>query len=787
MSLLPKLIRSVLIWGVCASAFAATTLIDQKRIEAIQVDKSGKYVHNEKQPAIKVGTGQCATSVTFVMQSSQGLMLDVEAPKQCGFRQIELLIHGDVLPLTALSDQFKQKSSGAYAWQRADTSGAMFFAASKQYTAEQIRALRLREPLCPKGDPDCLSSPVQGGENLPGAQNSSIDGEKINSQYKSGGEHLFLKNITQVGTGKCETNFLAVKQTKEGVLVEINPPEKSVGERSCSFRQLELLIGGDVLSLKYLDEGFKRIPDGGYKWHTDVPAALFFAGQKNRPYSKTELLSLGIRDALCNKDTTDCLNSGTQVATPAPATSFTKAPLDINSPTVTQQAFVMPPAPKVAVANAIGDALSLNDPTVTAHIKAYQAGKANDESFYLRMPRQFSVTTDLGNLYGYKEEDASNGNMTDRVLIAPTFTTASEFDRQTGIAVACTAPQKCGLINTKGQFVVPPLAAYMSDSSLVSDTGLIQFMPVEDSAISTKCGFIGFDGKIKISPIFNKCGYFSTVNSFGPDGHKNFIAPAEVQLSDDRWGFILPNGEWGISRLYQEISTSGSGDPIAVKRDGLWGYVVANSDGKSMRYLVEPGYRVVGSWYGSETNYFFWASKTQSTLNENRETDGCLTSAQGFIQDTSECRKRQWTHVHQAPGWLYHLCQWLPDGYLGALTFLLSLLTLVAGIGWSMLRKQLLVFRLIRFTKTARLLQIAIVIIPLAAFFAALSYFTPDDPVYGGSANAAAFGLFEWLMWVAFLTIGALPISLVFAAISSYQKRRKLAKEKAVSAKASKV
>ncbi len=436
------------------------------------------------------------------------------------------------------------------------------------------------------------------------------------------------------------------------------------------------------------------------------------------------------------------------------------------------EGFAMPPAPKVADANAIADALSLNDPTVTAHIKSYQAGIAQDDSFFPRLPRTFKVTTDQGDLYGLEEEDALAENGAATELIPARFTSVSRFNPQIGIAIACMSQYECGLINTNGQFVVQPFAASMSDSSSNTETGLIDFSPLEDSPVSTKCGFIGFDGKVKIAPVFKECRQFFEVSRFGTDGYINFIAPAQVQLADGRWGFILPSGEWAFNELFQDVRASGAGDPIAVKRDGLWGYLVANRDGKSMRYLVEPSFLVVDLWVGPEKDFFFWASKKQIALEENYETDGCMTSTDGYIDGVQECRKARWTISHQSPTWLYYLCQWLPDGYLSTIASVLASVILLVGIGWTMLRKQLCVFRWIRFTKTARFLQILLIVIPLAAFFAAISTFTPDNPVYGGNANASAFGVFEWMIWNALLAAAALPICMIFGVIIWFRNRR---------------
>lgn len=434
--------------------------------------------------------------------------------------------------------------------------------------------------------------------------------------------------------------------------------------------------------------------------------------------------------------------------------------------------FAMPPAPRVADANAIADALSLNDPTVTAHIKSYQAGIAKDSSFFPRFPSAFKVTTDQGDLYGLEEEGDLEENGAAKELIPARFTSVSRFNPQIGIAIACTSLYECGLINTNGQFVVQPLAASMSDSGNDLETGLIHFSPLEDLPVSTKCGFIGFDGKVKIAPVFKECWHFSEVNSFGADGHINFITPAQVQLADGRWGFILPSGEWAFNELFQDVHASGPGDPIAVKRDGLWGYLVANIDGKSMRYLIEPSFLVVNVWVGSEKDFFFWASKKQIALEENYETDGCMTSTDGYIEGVQECRKAQWTISHQSPVWLYYLCQWLPDGYLSTIASVLASFTLLVGIGWTLLRKQLGVFRWIRFTKTARFLQIVVVVIPLAAFFAAISTFTPDNPVFGGNANANALGVFEWMIWNVLLAAAALPVCIIFGVIIWFKNRR---------------
>lgn len=619
----------------CLSTQAASSLIDNSTIEQIQLDKSGKYLHGEKQTPIKVGTGRCATEVTFVLQTSKGLLLDVKPPEKCGFRQLDLLIAGDVLPLTALSNHFKQRTNGAYAWRDQEYAGGLFFASNKRYTAAQVQGLGFREPLCPKGDPDCLNSAESVAKTE--TQNTLSDGAKP----------------------------------------------------AAGFTGMEPLAGAQ-----------------------------------------------------------------------APKSA-------------------MPPSAKIAIANPVADALSLNDPVVTAYIHARQTAIAKGDT-PAWPPKSFSKpSADHGDRYGFMAVDPVSGEVTNTVAIEARFSKVLSFDIDTGLAVACLERgDQCGLINTQGHFVVPPMALDLYANH--HEVGLIearQHISKDDfDANGFRCGYIGLDGKFKIRPVFLKCGYFYHENSSGPLGRRDYHEPAQVQMGDGRWGFILPSGDWAIDQWYEELD-GGLGRPVAVKQNGLWGFVTSTPDGK-MRGLIEPTYRVVGHWYGNEKDYFFWASKTRDKLNEDWTTDGCVSSASGYVQGVDRCKKDEWTFLHEAPVWLYWLHQWLPEDVIDFVAWVLAAVVLIGGLGWTMLRQQLMIFRWIPWHKTARLLQIVLGVVPLAAFFVAIGYFTADDPVWTRSANASGFDAGNWMIWMLLLAVAALPLSLVFAAVHWYRRRRHVSPQK---------
>lgn len=113
----------------------------------------------------------------------------------------------------------------------------------------------------------------------------------------------------EIGTERCNTHISSISQIEKTIVISIARAE------NCVFTEVEITVGGDVLKLAGLGDGFvemRKIFDldrAKYKWRDGVVSSeMYFIGK--RVYAQQELSSIKMREPACG--TSYCLRSITE-------------------------------------------------------------------------------------------------------------------------------------------------------------------------------------------------------------------------------------------------------------------------------------------------------------------------------------------------------------------------------------------------------------------------------------------------------------------------------------------
>lgn len=148
------LCASILVFG---SIGYAQSLVGRNELKAFQAVSSQDIL-------LEVGNGNCATSITRVQIAKNGLLLTMNKPKSCRFKNLELTMGANVFPLAGLSEEF-ESDADHYVWRSGSLQGNLFFAKAENQNYLPLNALRMREPLCLQGS--CLTGAMALVANTP--------------------------------------------------------------------------------------------------------------------------------------------------------------------------------------------------------------------------------------------------------------------------------------------------------------------------------------------------------------------------------------------------------------------------------------------------------------------------------------------------------------------------------------------------------------------------------------------------------------------------------------------
>lgn len=220
-----------------------------------------------------------------------------------------------------------------------------------------------------------------------------------------------------------------------------------------------------------------------------------------------------------------------------------------------------------------------------------------------------------------------------RIVIEPRFTSISDFDHTTGLAVAAVwfPPKKAepgdkfeaddfyGVINRDGQWIIAPAFDHLEDFDPVSGLAVARRTQDANNTQELKLGLISPDGEWRIRRQFSEVKPFHPASKLAParltfdwglmDVSGNWaVAPAfeDITPFDDQtslfwackngsWGLLRPDGSWMVTPMFGRWEPASHGSGIAWAKEGR-AYDSA-IDTASSRLRVTTGFGGSGSWH----------------------------------------------------------------------------------------------------------------------------------------------------------------------------------------------
>lgn len=361
-------------------------------------------------------------------------------------------------------------------------------------------------------------------------------------------------------------------------------------------------------------------------------------------------------------------------------------------------------------------------------------------------------------LYGY--ESYINGER--KIIILPKFMDADNFSPN-GLAFACVGndynDSRCGYIDISGRFVIAPSFGHLhySISGGFAENGLAAVRPLDQK----NCGYIDGHGNYAIQPQYSDCTSFRLADP----AVNLYLAAVKDDSGKER--YINPSGEYLGTQVFDEASPF-DGGLARVKVGTKYGAI--DSTG---RYVIPPEYTLLGIKADAPQHYWAYANTAGTELQGNyyKNAEGCITPDTGYVTDKDKCafleeRLATFSQMKQnaEPETLIWLANHLPIH--------LDLFQKIAnGIGivfwlfaviWTMLRRSLYIHKFTRFTKLARWLQCAAIVL-LASLPIGFGLWTPtlsasDDPSYSPLAGTT-FAFIATLLAIATLLV-AIPVTI---------------------------
>ncbi len=314
------------------------------------------------------------------------------------------------------------------------------------------------------------------------------------------------------------------------------------------------------------------------------------------------------------------------------------------------------------------------------------------------------------NNYGYID---SKGE----VVIPFQYSRAQTFD-SVGSAAVCTGASDniiCGFINIKNEHVVQHIFA---DVGNYSKNELAYAKLIGE----TKCGYIDRSGAFIIKPSFYHCSNFEL-------NEKNslyFASISNVPNFASTVGLINDKGRIVIPDIYQNIFTVYDRNYVKVTLNDKQG--ILDYSGKE---IIKPEY-VELNFSQYENEFFaYTASKKHTGYFTSTDAEGCITSNTAYSTDLTPCQRMEekfaeLNSIAATPdrmegngeaAWLIWVFKNSPISY-ELLKQILGILGAVVGFGgvaWTIIRKQLPIFKLVRQKTLARWVQ-SLALITSASF-----------------------------------------------------------------------
>jgi hypothetical protein len=144
------------IWLSLSISSQSQSLIGNENIKNFKANLSNNIV-------LKVGAGLCETSITNIKVSENGLLLSMNKPSFCKFKNLDLINGTDIFTLSGLSEEFELDGEN-YTWRDDAQKGGVFFSKTNSQIVKNLQELKIREPNCKASI--CLNS-----ANLPNESN----------------------------------------------------------------------------------------------------------------------------------------------------------------------------------------------------------------------------------------------------------------------------------------------------------------------------------------------------------------------------------------------------------------------------------------------------------------------------------------------------------------------------------------------------------------------------------------------------------------------------------------